>query len=418
MITVLASRYGMNILKYIVDPQVISIAVCMLVAFYLGYCSKYVAIEKIKNYLHIELAEKLVKRNIYVLAVITALWFLLAISSAMFEFSDLDDSIIIFARRISMYLTFAVFLYYLYSIYNKIEFLTFFVFSSLLVSFAITSFDTNELVAKALNKYSFSVHTTKITLYGLVKEIILVCFAFWMVKTISFFLRSYFYTLKKIESNTRELLSKVTEVMLYAIALLTIMNSLGINLTSLTVISGAVGVGIGIGLQKISANFISGVALLMEKTIKVGDLLELQNGVLGRVRHLAARYTLVEGMDGKEIIIPNADLTTSTIINLTHSSHAYRASIKLTITYESDSKKALEIMLKSAKSYPKFSDRLAPNSYVNEFRDEGIELAVNFWIPNILDGLEDIRSEVMLIIISEFRKNNIKFADAHKYNFQ
>ncbi len=173
-------------------------------------------------------------------------------------------------------------------------------------------------------------------------------------------------------------------------------------------IGGAVGVGIGFGLQKIASNFISGIILLFEKSVEVGDIVELDNGsIYGTVRHFGGRYTLVEATDGKEIMIPNEEFIINKVTNWTYSNNRARIEIQIGVDYQSDLNLTKEIMLSSAKSHKKCIAYPEPECFVTSFNEYDITMTLHFWISDIVDGRMGAKSDVMIEVFNALKENNI-----------
>lgn len=216
--------------------------------------------------------------------------------------------------------------------------------------------------------------------------------------------------LRRIDSmsaSNRTLTIKLIQIASYCIIFIVGMQLLGINLTALSVFSGALGVGLGFGLQKIASNFISGIILLFEKSVEANDVIELADGTVGTVRRTHARYTLMETQDGREVLIPNEEFISQRVISWTHSDKNARVEIAITISYESDIQLARALMLAAADAHPKRASKRTSICVLHAFRDSGVELHLYFWITDIIDGRMEPKSEVMLTILSAFKTNNI-----------
>ena len=259
-----------------------------------------------------------------------------------------------------------------------------------------------------LDELYFKVGKIKISVYILIKAFIVLLLVFWLSSLISRKSKSYIDSSKNIKSSTKGIISKFIDILVYSIVALIILKTFGVDLTTIAVIGGAVGVGIGFGLQKIASNFISGIILLFEKSVEVGDIVELDNGsIYGTVRHFGGRYTLVEATDGKEIMIPNEEFIINKVTNWTYSNNRARIEIQIGVGYQSDLNKTKEIMLSSAKSHKKCIAYPEPECFVTSFNEYDITMTLHFWISDIVDGRMGAKSDVMIEVFNALKENNI-----------
>ena len=251
-------------------------------------------------------------------------------------------------------------------------------------------------------------NSTSISVYMIIKSVFIVVAMFWLTRFISDRANKSIKQIKAIDSSNRAILSKAFQIVLYFVAFLVLMDMLNIDLKTLTIFSGAIGIGIGFGLQKITSNFISGLILLFEKSIRTDDLIETESGIGGYVRYIGARHTLIETFDGKEVVVPNEDLITGKVTNWTYSHAKARVEISVGVSYNSDLRKVQEIMIESAKEHPKCINDPAPNCYLRTFNDNSVDFLLFFWIADIIDGRYTPQSEVMHNIWNKFKEHNIE----------
>ena len=260
-----------------------------------------------------------------------------------------------------------------------------------------------------LDELYFKVGKIKISVYILIKAFIVLLLVFWLSSLVSRKSKSYVDNSKNIKSSTKGIISKFIDILIYSIVALIILKTFGVDLTTIAVIGGAVGVGIGFGLQKIASNFISGIILLFEKSVEVGDIVELDNGsIYGTVRHFGGRYTLVEATDGKEIMIPNEEFIINKVTNWTYSNNRARIEIQIGVGYQSDLNKAKEIMLSCAKSHKKSIAYPEPECFITSFNEYDITVTLYFWISDIVDGRMGAKSDVMIDVFNSLKENNIE----------
>lgn len=261
-----------------------------------------------------------------------------------------------------------------------------------------------------------------VSVYRIIKSIFIIVAMFWVVGMISDYIDKSIRNIKTIKSSSRAIISKALQILIYFVGFIISMDMLEIDLKTLTVFSGAVGIGVGFGLQKITSNFISGLILLFEKSIRVDDLIELENGVTGHLRHTGSRYTLIEAMDGKEIMVPNEELITGKVTNWTYSHNKARVEIPVGISYNSDVNLAMKLMVLAAKEHPKCLTEPSPKCFLRKFGDSSMDLVLFFWVADIVDGRYEPQSDVMLTVWQKFRENNIEIPypqmDVHVNNIK
>jgi len=201
-------------------------------------------------------------------------------------------------------------------------------------------------------------------------------------------------------------LSKISKVLLYTIAILVALNSVGIDLTTLTVFGGALGVGLGFGLQRIASNFISGFILLFDRSIKIGDVITI-GPRFGWVVAMQARYIVVRDRDGVETLIPNENLITSDVVNWSFSDKHVRVKIPVQISYADDPEKAMELMIGACEASNRILSNPEPQSRMLEFGDSGINLELRVWLEDPEEGVGSVKSDVNLAIWRAFKEHGI-----------
>ncbi|OIO68942.1 MAG: mechanosensitive ion channel protein MscS [Zetaproteobacteria bacterium CG1_02_49_23] len=261
-------------------------------------------------------------------------------------------------------------------------------------------------VVSALDSFAFNLGTSRISILLVMKLIITVGFFWILALWLSNMIEQRLHNSDHISSSSRVALAKFSKFLLLAIAILVAMDASGIDLTALTVFGGAVGVGIGFGLQKITSNFISGFILLFDRSIKPGDVITVRDK-FGWVQELRARYVVVRDRDGVETLIPNENLVTSEVINWSYTDPNIRMKIRVQISYNDDPEEAMALMLQCAKASARVQDDPEPLTRLMEFGDNGIALELRIWILDPENGLGGVRSEVNLAIWRAFKKAGI-----------
>ncbi|WP_417476861.1 mechanosensitive ion channel family protein [Maricaulis sp.] len=244
--------------------------------------------------------------------------------------------------------------------------------------------------------------------YDALRALVLLVLIFWVTAAIADLVQHRVRGLSKLHPTTRTLVSKIFQIAIYIIAILISMDVLGLNLTTLTVFSGAVGIGIGFGLQTIASNFISGLILLLERSVDIDDLIELPDGVTGFVRKSSARYTLLETLDGKEVLVPNEDFITNRVTNWTLSTSKARVEISVGVAYGCDLELAHNLILEAATEHAMCMSDPAPQCFLRNFGDSSIDFILTFWVEDIVAGRWRPQSDVMFAIWHKFRDNGIE----------
>nr|WP_224817136.1 mechanosensitive ion channel domain-containing protein [Hasllibacter sp. MH4015] len=209
-----------------------------------------------------------------------------------------------------------------------------------------------------------------------------------------------------ISPSMRVLIVKVVQITFYAMAFFIGVRAIGIDLTGLAVLSGAIGVGLGFGLQKVVSNLVSGVIILLDKSIKPGDVISLGE-TFGWINSLGARYVSVVTRDGKEYLIPNEDLITSQVVNWSHSNEFVRLDIYFGTAYDDDPHKVRALAIEAAKGVDRVLSHRAPVCHVVGFGDSSVDYILRFWIKDPTGGLTNIRGNVFLALWDTFQANDI-----------
>lgn len=248
----------------------------------------------------------------------------------------------------------------------------------------------------------------KISLYDITKGLLIIIIAFWLAGIIIDIIENRIGKIHSLRSSTRTLIVKLSQIVIYILAFLITLDVIGIDLTVLTVFGGALGIGLGFGLQKIASNFISGLILLLEKSVEEGDLIELNDGTTGFIRSTGARFTLIETLDNREIMIPNEDFITSRVINWTYTNNTARIDIPVGVAYGTDIKKAMALMKEAAEEYELCAKNPPPEVFLREWGDSSVNLLLFFWIDDVTQGRYRSKSKVMLEIEQKFRDNHVQ----------
>jgi len=264
-----------------------------------------------------------------------------------------------------------------------------------------------EATRATLGSIAFTFGKFRLSILGLAQGIIILVIVFWVANGLSTTFEGHLRRSSRLNYNTRELLVKFFKIFVYCIAFLVTLSAMGIDLTALAIFGGALGVGIGLGLQRITANFISGIILLVERSIKIGDLIEV-TGVTGWVRSLNVRYALIETRDGRELLIPNEMLVSTQVTNWTYTSDNARVEFTVGVAYNSDVELVTRLVLEAIEGCNRYISTPAPSCQLSQFGDSALIFSITFWISNVGEGRRQPQSEVMTTILHKFREHGVE----------
>jgi len=230
--------------------------------------------------------------------------------------------------------------------------------------------------------------------------------ALWLTNIASNFAESRINRSTDLTPSIQVLLVKMIRMGLMATAVIIALSAVGINLSALAVFSGAVGVGIGIGLQKIVANFISGIILLADKSVKPGDLVTIGDSS-GRISAMKTRYISVAAGDGREFLIPNEDLVTQKVTNWTYTDQYTLVKVNFSTNYDADPRQVCKLAIEVAAAAPRAIKSRTPNCILTEFAEAGMKFSLTFWIVDP-DGMDNVKSDVMLSLWETFKREGIR----------
>lgn len=261
--------------------------------------------------------------------------------------------------------------------------------------------------AAALDSAALTIGTMRLSLLLLVKAVLIIGFLLWIALALARLAGSRIEHLAGLSPSVQTLTRNLLKIALVFLALLIGLNAVGIDLTAFTVFSGAVGVGLGFGLQKIVSNFVSGIILLTERSIKPGDVIEVGH-TYGYVTSLGARYTSVRGRDGKEYLIPNETLITNEVINWSYTNRFVRLDLAFGVAYGTDLRLVRQLAIEAAQATPRVLEAPPPLCHVTEFGDNGINLVLRFWIEDPANGVTNVKGDVFLALWDRFVEHHIE----------
>ncbi len=269
-------------------------------------------------------------------------------------------------------------------------------------------------VVLALEETRFGLGNISFSLLALIRGAIAASLLFWLGQWSNSQSAAYIEK-QPMRPAIRQLIIKASEFAIFGVAFLLLMNIMGISLSSLAIIGGAVGVGLGFGLQKIASNFISGVILLVEGQATVGDYVELDGGEAGTIIKMTARATILETFDGRWIVVPNEDFITTRVVNYSDAGSANRIAVDFSVSYDTDINKVPGIIEAAVATHPGvLNEPEGPDCELRGFGDSGIDFGVEFWVEGIDDGKNKYASDVLFLIWNALKDNNIEIPYPHR----
>ena len=266
-----------------------------------------------------------------------------------------------------------------------------------------------DVVTAKLSATVVSLGNISFSAMALVRGVIAGSLLFWLGRWSNDHSQGYISKQEEMPQATRQLAAKAVEIAIFGLAFLLLMNIMGISLTSLAVLGGAIGVGLGFGLQKIAANFISGVILLLEGQATVGDYVELDGGEAGTIVKTTARAMILETYDGRWIVVPNEDFITTRVVNYSDQGSANRYEADFSVSYETDINLVPGIVEAAVARHPEVLDKpFPPDCELRSFGDSGVNFAVEFWVNGIDDGKNKFTPQVLFAIWNALKDAGIQ----------
>lgn len=269
-------------------------------------------------------------------------------------------------------------------------------------------------VVQALDSAGMQFGNVRISLWSVMRMLftvsVFVLIAIWVGRWIERQLLS----VKLGDITTRLGLAKFAQAALIGLSVLLGLNAAGLDLTALNVLTGAIGIGLGFGLQSIASNFVSGFVLLMDRSIKPGDVISFSGATgttteaFGWVQELRGRYVVVRDRDGVETLVPNQQLINNPVINWSYTDPRIRLKLPVRIGYDCDVEQALALLITATHEHPRILKEPAPVSRLMAFGEYGLELELRFWITDPQEGINNVRSDVNRAIWHLFQQHNIR----------
>ncbi|MBI2312063.1 MAG: mechanosensitive ion channel [Betaproteobacteria bacterium] len=258
-----------------------------------------------------------------------------------------------------------------------------------------------------LDDFSFPLGRQRISvlliLQGILSVAVTMLLALWLGRT----LEQRLLRIAPMDMSLRVVLAKLVRATLIVVGVMVALAAVGIDVTVLSVFGGALGVGLGFGLQKIASSYVSGFIILLDRSIRIGDMVTVDNR-MGRVTQLTTRYIVVRGLDGTEAIIPNDTLITSTVLNHSYSDRDNRLAVAVQVSYATDLELAMKILADVALAHPRVLRDPEPKAFAREFADSGINLELGVWIRDPEEGQLNLKSDLNLEIWRKFKQHGIE----------
>ncbi len=249
---------------------------------------------------------------------------------------------------------------------------------------------------------------TPITALTLVKLVIFGGIFFWLGGISNHKGQSAIRKQESLDVSTREVVAKIFQIVLFAVLFILLLSVAGIPLSGLVVIFSALTLGIGLGLQPVAANFVSGLIILFDRSVQVGDFIELPDGQQGHVEAINMRSTTVETTDGKDIMVPNTKFIEEAYQNWTHKDPRQRYEVYFSVSYDTDIDQLEDILIPAVSAHPQVLQKPEkPDLELREFGDFGIKFAIEFWADGIDDGENKFTSDLNFIVWRTLKKHGI-----------
>lgn len=252
-------------------------------------------------------------------------------------------------------------------------------------------------ITTALDRMAFTVGSTRVSALTIIKAIALMALLFWVIGVVAGMLDTWLARTRDVSASLRVLIGKLARVVLYVVAALVAISIVGIDLTALAVFSGALGLGIGLGLQKSVSNFVAGITVLADRSIKPGDVISLGE-TFGWITALKARYVSVVTRDGLEHLIPNETFVSETVINWSYSDARVRVAVPFGVSYAANPREVKALIEAVCSKVPRVQPAPRPVVHLTGLGESSLDFEARVWIVDPVDGLANIRSALLLAI--------------------
>jgi small-conductance mechanosensitive channel len=268
-------------------------------------------------------------------------------------------------------------------------------------------FHLNEPWLHLLQHIDFNLGKIHISLLVLLRSVLIVLVLYWLSRNLLFLCNFWLTAESGLTPAVQILLYKLSVIFLFCVSVVVVLQYMGLGLTVFALFSGALGLGLGFGLQKVFANLVSGFIILADKSIKPGDVIQLRDK-FGWINFLGTRYTSVIARNGTEHLIPNENLVTSEVINWSYSNNLLRLEIPVGVSYGSDLEKARDLMLEAAATSPRVLQDPQPVCYLLDFGDSSVNLELRVWLNDPQNGIGSVKSDLLWGIWRRFHEHGIE----------
>ena len=278
---------------------------------------------------------------------------------------------------------------------------------------ALAALDLLEPTARALDAYALNVGSLRLSVLAALKGLGLAALLFWLAGLVSHLVERSVGRNTDIDPSFRVLIGKVVKLALFAAVIVATLSTVGLDLTTLTVFSGAIGLGLGFGLQKVVSNLVSGFIILLDKSIKPGDVIQLGE-TFGSIHSLRARFVSVNTRDGRKYLIPNEDLITRQVINWSFSDDLVRLDVSLRASYDNDPHLVRRLAVEAASGVPRVRSDPMPVCHLTDLGESSLNFLLRFWISDPSNGVTNVRGRVLLACWDAFKANGIHVPFPHR----
>ena len=270
---------------------------------------------------------------------------------------------------------------------------------------------------KLLDSFGFDIGNSRISIYRAVLVVVVIVGVYVVSRAMSLGARRVFRRINRLDATEQLLGEKIVAIVVWIFCILVGVDVLGIDLTAFTVFSGAFGLAVGFGLQKTFGNLLAGIILLMDRSIKPGDVIAVNDGVMntvGQVKKIGLRAVSVTTRDKKEYLIPNENLMINQVENWSYSSREVRVRVPLTVGPGTDLDLAESLMLQASREATRVLAQPAPTAWITEFTGIGVAYEIRIWINDPEEGLANVRSDVLKRCWKLFQENGITLPNANQ----